>query len=270
MTEFKNWLVPKATPLMIASIALLLAPILSVKAAVVKDLRLGDNGGYVRMVLEIDRPLALAPSVSNSGNTIQVALTGILNHLSAPPTEVLRDGIVSLEVTLVSDVMHLDATVPFVPADIQTFSLTGPHRIIIDAYRPSPWAGDEGPIKKEPLTSAPESDSPLPKWDPTPGESSPFGGTVAEASMHNNGSRSSVSSDAAEESRNRFQQQLIAALIGVTSIIVVLLFFLIWMGSGRKKAREPSWIRHLPPARDPAIENIDAAIRDHLKNHDHQ
>ncbi|BBO72505.1 hypothetical protein DSCA_64350 [Desulfosarcina alkanivorans] len=249
---------------------MLLAPILSAEATVVKNLRFGDNKGYVRMVLEVDRALAQPPSVSINGSTIQVAMTGVLNHLPAPPTEASRDGIVSLDVTHVSDVMRIDAAFPFAPADIRTFSLTGPHRFIIDAYRPSPSADEDRPIDNKPQTTALESGSPIPKWNPVPDQSTPFGGTVAEASMHSYGSLPSLSADAAEKGRNRFQQQLIAALIGVTSIIVVLLFFLIWMGSGRKKPREPSWIQHLPPARDPAIENIDAAIRDHLKRHDHQ
>jgi hypothetical protein len=270
MTESNNWLVRRAILLLITALAMFFAPLLPAEAAVVKNLRLGDNKGYVRMVLEIDRPLIPPPSISIRRDTIQVSLTGILNDLSAPRIGEERGGIVSMDVSKVADVTRIEAAFSFLPADVKIFTLTGPHRFIIDAYRPVHAATDRSPIKKTSRISAPEGISPLPEPNDTAHESTSSGGAVSEASMKPHGAFSSTPPDAGARNRSRFQQQLIAALIAVTSIIAVLLFLLIWMGSGRHPPREPSWINHLPPTEDPVIENIDAAIRKHLKNHDLQ
>jgi hypothetical protein len=54
-----------------------------------------------------------------------------------PASGRIRDGIVSLDVSKVADVIRvLTLSFPSQPADVKTFSLTAPHRFIIDAYRP--------------------------------------------------------------------------------------------------------------------------------------
>jgi hypothetical protein len=56
--------------------------------------------------------------------------------------------IVGVEVSKASDATRIDTRFSFVPADVKTFSLTGPHRFIIDAYRPlSPTAAGM-PVEK--------------------------------------------------------------------------------------------------------------------------
>jgi hypothetical protein len=272
MTEFKNWLMLKATPRLMASFAMLLALILHAEATVVKDLRIGDNKSYLRMVLELDRPLTRPPSVSIDRNTVEISLTGVLNNLSAPRTGEYRDGIASLDVSNVSDAIRVSVVFSFAPADVKTFSLTAPHRFIIDAYRPPPSATPLPPIEHVRQISPLEDNGSGQEPYSEPVEADAFGGSgsVSEASIKPHGTVSVAPVHVAEINRNRFQQQLIAALIGVTSIIVVLLFFLIWMGSGRNPRRETSWINHLPQTKDPTIENIDTVIRNHLKCHGHQ
>lgn len=270
MTKFNNWLMLKATPLLITIPVILFAPLLRAEATIVKGLRIGDNQGYVRLVLEMDRSLSPPPSVSIDRATMVISLTGILNDLSAPHAGENRGGIVSIDVSRVSDVMRIEALFSFVPADVKTFSLTGPHRFIIDAYRPIASVAVPPPIKKMERVSASEKIQMSPTPISEPGESVPPGGTVSEDSIKAHGSVSSTPSDDSELNRYRFQQQLIAALIAVTSIIVVLLLFLIWIGSDRNSPREPSWVKHLPPTKDPTIDDLDAAIREHLKSHDHR
>jgi len=261
MAKFKKGVALKATPLMIVFLAMLLASALRVEATVVKDLRFGDNEAYVRMVLEFDQPLNPPPSFSIHGNTLQVALTGIINNLSDLQIGEYHDDIISLDVSQTSDVTRIDAVFSFNPADVKTFSLTGPHRFIIDAYLPLSPDTANPPVEKSPQIASIEETVSLPA-----GESR----SMDEASIKAHGSASPVSGIDDDLRRKRFQQRLIAALIVVTSIIAVLLFFLIWMGNSQKHPPEPSWIHDLPPTKDRDIDSIDSVISGHLKNHDHR
>jgi hypothetical protein len=272
MTEFDKGVALKATPLLMVFLAMLLASTLRAEATVIKDLRFGDNKGYVRMVLEFDRPLNAPPSVSINRNALQVALTGVINNLSGRKAGEYHSDLVSLDVFQRSDGTRIDAVFSFSPADVKTFSLTGPHRFIIDAYRSlSPATAlppvDEGrhiaSIEETVSSTEPSSEHEKPR---PAGESPP----IVETSIKAHRSASSRSVNADDLHRNRFQQRLIAALIVVTSIIAVLLFLLIWMDNRRKKNPDPSWIRDLPPTTDRDIENIDAVIGEHLIKHDHR
>jgi hypothetical protein len=270
MTEFNKRLVLKAAPLLIVFLAMFFAPVLWAEATVVRDLRIGNNNGYVRMVLEFDQPLAPLPSVSLHRDTVQVTLAGIVNDVSPSGTDEYSDGIISLDVIKLSEATRIDAVFSFAPTDVKAFSLTGPHRFIVDAYRPVASAASvRRSTEKTNRIPAIEEHPSLPEPYSEPDESplSGMSGALAQASMNANGLVSSASSEATDVDRERFQQLLITALIGVTSIIVVLLFFLIWMGSSNQNPREPSWIDDLPPTKDPTIENIDAVIREHLKRH---
>ena len=270
MTEFNKGVALKATPLLIMFLAMLLAPALRSEAAVIKDLRFGDNKAYVRMVLEFDQPLIPPPSFSINRDALQVVLTGIINDLPAlQPGEYLGN-IVSFEVSKTSDATRIEAVFSFVPAEVKTFSLTGPHRFIIDAYRPlSPDATGE-PVEKARQIGLMEESLPLPEpySEPERPISDVASPAVDEASIKAYAPSSPHNSHAGDARRNRFQQRLIAALIVVTSIIVVLLFFLLWTGNRRKKPIAPSWIHDLPPTTDRDIESIDSVIGEHLKSHD--
>ena len=267
MTDFKKGVALKAAPLLMVFLAMLHASTLWAEATVIKDLRFGNNKGYVRIVLEFDRPLNQPPSVSIDHNTLQVALTGVINNLSDRKAGEYHSDIVTLDVFHRSDATRIDAVFSFVPADVKTFSLTGPHRFIIDAYRPLSPATALPPVEKrrhiasiEETVSLTEHSSEQDK--PRPAEGSP---SIDEASIKAHGSASPRSGNTDDLRRYRFQQRLIAALIVVTSIIAVLLFLLIWLGNSRKKNPAPFWIRDLPPTTDRDIESIDSVIGEHLK-----
>lgn len=260
MTEFNRWVTLKAAPLLIASLVMVLPSILWAEAAVIKDLRIGSDNGYVRMVLEIDRPLTSPPSLSLNGNILRVTLTGIINDLSAPHPGEYHGDIVSLDVSNASQTKQIAVVFAFDPADVKIFALIDPHRYIIDAYRPVSSAAANLAVQAVPQIPAIEKNPPLPTGASLNGD---------KASLDTDGSNSSNKPSTDDLNRNRFQQQLIAALIVVTSIIIILLFLLICMGNGPKKPQEPSWTHHLPPTEDQNIESIDSVIRRHLKDHDH-
>jgi hypothetical protein len=270
MAEFNKGVALKATPLLIMFLAMLFAPALQSEATVMKDLRFGDNKAYVRMVLEFDQPLIPPPSFSINRDTLQVVLTGIINDLPALQTGEYLGDIVSVEVSKTQDTTRIEAGLSFVPADVKTFSLTGPHRFIIDAYRPpSPDAGGAPVEGSREIGLMEESLSlPEPYSEPEKPISEGEPRAIDESSIKAYAPSSTHSGIAGDARRNRFQQRLIAALIVVTSIIVVLLFFLLWTGSRRKKPIAPSWIRDLPPTTDRDIKSIDAMIGEHLKSHD--
>ena len=272
MAKCRKGVALKATPLLIVFLAMLLAPALRAEATVIRDLRFGDNQEYVRMVLEFDRPLSPPPSFSIHRNTLQVTLTGITTDLPDRETGGYHADLISLEVSQTSDATRIDAVFSFDPADVKAFSLTGPPRFIIDAYRPLSPAAAKPPGEESRQKALIEETVSLPEPTNAPEKPLPEGGSAAieEVSIKPNGAASPGSGVADDLRRNRFQQRLIAAQIVVTSIIVVLLIFLIWMGAGRKNHPEPSWMHDLPPSRDRAIERIDSVIGEHLKNHDHR
>lgn len=263
MTELSKRVALKATPLLTVFLGMLLVSILQAEAAVIRDLRFGDNKDYMRMVMEFDRPLNPAPSFSVHRNTLQVTLAGITSNLPERQSGEYHADIINLEVSQMSDATRIDAAFSFDPADVKTFTLTDPHRFIIDAYRPISSAAARLPVEESRHMALIEEAVFLPEPYREPEKPLPTGGSASidEAPVRTGGS-------AEDSGRNRFQQQLIAALIVVTSIIVVLLIFLIWMNGGRKHPARPSWVHDLPPARDREIESIDSAIGEHLKNHE--
>jgi hypothetical protein len=268
MTEFKKGVALQARPLLLVVLIMHLWPTtLRAASTRITDLRFGNNKGYIRVVMEFDRPLNPTPSVSIDRNILQVTLTGIINNLSDPQIGIDNGDVISLDVSQKSDVIQIDAVFSFAPADVKTFSLIGPDRFIIDAYRPLSPANGIPTVEKarriapiEETVSLPEPASEL-KHSP-PARASTVND---EASAGSPGSAYPRSGQAEDLRRYRFQQRLLAALIVVTSIIAVLLFLLIWMGNSRKKKPGPSWIRDLPPTTDRDIESIDAVIGEHLK-----
>ena len=248
MIEFKQWVALKATPLLIVPWATLVVLLSTAQATVVKDLRTGDNQGFVRLVMEFDRPLTPHPVFSVDRNSLKITLTGIDN---LPATPAAIDGITRLEVFRQPDGTSIEMDFTFAPAEIKTFILTGPHRFIIDAYRPLPAGTLPSTAKGDIRTAAM-------KQNQTKTQAHPESYTLPAADS----ARSGI------ERQNRFRQRLVAALIGVTSIIAMLLFFLIRTASARSGNGRKAWIDQLPSTRDPDIETIDSAIRNHLKTYD--
>jgi hypothetical protein len=261
---------PKATPLLIVFLAMLLAPVPRAEATVIRDLRIGDHIEYVRMVLEVDRPLDPSASFSIHGNTLQVTLPGITTELPDHETGEYQAAIIRLAVSQTSEATRIDAVFSFDPADVKTFALTGPPRFIIDAYRPL------SPAAATPLVEASRQRGlieetvsiPGPVGEPENAQPDLASTAMGAASIRPDDAASPVSGMADDSDRNRFQQQLIAALIVVTSIIAVLLIFLIFMGADRKHPPERSWVHDLPSTGDRDIKSIDAVIDAHLKNQD--
>jgi hypothetical protein len=137
MTEFKKGVALQARPLLLVVLINHLWPTtLRAASTRITDLRFGNNKGYIRVVMEFDRPLNPTPSVSIDRNILQVTLTGIINNLSDPQIDIDNGDVISLDVSQKSDVIQIDAVFSFAPADVKTFSLIGPDRFIIDAYRP--------------------------------------------------------------------------------------------------------------------------------------
>lgn len=265
MIEFKQWVALKATPLLIVPLATLVVLLSTAQATVIKDLRIGNNKGFVRLVLEFDRPLAPLPSSSVDRDSLKVTLAGI-DNLPAAPAAI--DGIAHLAVFRQSGKTCIETVFAFVPADIKTFSLTGPHRFIVDAYRPLPIKTWPSPVKET-------IDSGVIKQDQTEPDrtskkivsaSNPENVAWAGPEPYTQPATDRAGSDA--ESKNRLQQHLVAALIVVTSIIAMLLFFLIRTGGVRSGSRQHTWIDRLPSTKDPDIEAIDSAIRNQLETYD--
>lgn len=271
MIEFNRWVTLKAAPLLIVSLVMVLPSILWAEAAVIKDLRIGSDDEYVRMVLEIDSPLTSPPSFSFNGNILRVTLTGIINDLPAPHPGEYHGDIVSVDISNTSQTKQIAVVFAFDPADVKTFSLIDPHRFIIDAYRPDASAAANLADQAVPQVPTIEKNPPLPSPTSQLEKPLPTGASLNgdEASLAADGSNSSNKPSADDLKRNHIQQQLVAALIVVTSIIIILLLLLIFIGNGQKKPQEPSWKHHLPPPEDQNIESIDSVIRGHLKDHDH-
>ena len=265
MIEFKQWIAMKATPLLIVLGATLVVLLSTAQATVVKDLRTGDNQGFVRLVLEFDRPLNPHPAFSVDGNSLKVTLAGI-DNLPASPAAI--DGITRLEVFRQSGGTRMEMDFAFVPANIKTFALTGPHRFIIDAYRPVPVNAAPLPVEetihaqvREPNQAGPPTTS-----DKMVRAASPKHAEQDAPEPYSPPGAYGTGSDS--ESRNRFQQHLVAALIVVTSIILMLLFFLMRAGSAGSRSGQHAWIDQLPSTKDPDIEALDSAIRNHFKKYD--
>ena len=93
MIEFKQWVARKAAPLLIVPWAIGVVLLPPAQATIVKDLRTGENRGFVRLVMEFDRPLIAPPSFSVVRSSLTVTLAGIDN---LPPKPGPIDGITRL------------------------------------------------------------------------------------------------------------------------------------------------------------------------------
>lgn len=267
MIEVKKRVAQKATPLSMVFLFMLFALLPAVQATVMADLRVGEKPGFVRLVMEFDRPPAPPPSFAVDHNRLQIDLKNIADTPSAPT---VIDGISRLDVSREAKDARVEAVLAFTPADIQTFALTGPHRFIVDAYRPqSPSAAlppskkNEGEPAEKTANAIPEPSSVAERFlDALPLKPGPSPSTATQENR--------IDGDPAARHayHKRYQQRLVAALIAVTSIILVLLFFLIRTAGGRHSPRRKPWTHRLPETPDPNIEAIDSAIHQSLKTYD--
>lgn len=241
MIDFKKWLALETKVRLIVLLAALLLVTLQAQATVIKDVRIGSNDDHVRLVLEFDQRLTPSPTFSIDDNRLRVDLTGIDNDLSAPRPEEYNSDIVSLQVSN-APARRIEVVFSFIPATINTFSLTDPNRFIVDAFRPiaSSAAGNlDDTMTQQPSIQTTIDSAALHRQSEaaTPAGISP---SNAERPLDRTASVSSDKRTVDDGNRNRLQQRLIAALIVTTSIIIALLFFLLRIEDNRKKPRDIS------------------------------
>ena len=93
---------------------MLFAPLSTVQATVMADLRLGKNPGFVRLVMEFDQPPAPSPSFSVDGNRLQIDLKNIAGTPAVPE---IIDGIARLDVSRKADEARAEVVFAFTPTD---------------------------------------------------------------------------------------------------------------------------------------------------------
>jgi hypothetical protein len=266
-TVLKTWVALQSITLLVLALALFLPPHLLAEAAVMRDFRIGSTPEYVRMVLELDRPLNLPPSYSINRNTLRLTITGITNDVSMPEPGEYRDDIIRLDASKESGLLRIDAVFQFEPSDLKPFSLARPDRFIIDVYRPLAPTNSHQPDTQAPqgtsVREKPVSEEPVagPEKSRRLSISQPATATPTDTYRL----ATPIRSNTTIFSQHRFEQRLLGALIVVTSIIVVLLIMLIWIGGGRKISVKRSWKHRLPPTKDSAIARIDAKINAHFE-----
>lgn len=266
-TVLRTWGALQSSVLLVLALALFLPPHLRAEAVVIRDFRIGSTPEYVRMVLELDRPLNIPPSVSINRTTLQLTIAGITNDVSIPAPGEYQDDIIRLDASKESNLMRIDADFHFAPSDIKPFSLANPYRFIIDVYRPldptnshqtdtqatrGPSIGEK-PVSEKPAAGSEKSRLPS-MFQPT---------AAAPTDVYRLATPKRPNTTILGQ--HRFEQRLLGTLIVVTSIIVVLLIMLIWIGGGREISRKQSWKRRLPATKDSAIARIDAKIKAHFE-----
>jgi len=164
------------------------------EAAVIKDLRIGNNSEYVRLVLEFDESPTTTPTFTAKQNSLKITLNDMASDLPARPAGDYSD-IVILDLTRQQGGTIVNAIFPFTPSDVKAFTLVAPHRFIIDAYRPDPLAvsSETGPNQALP-------------------------GQAGTSNIR----------------QNHFFQHMIAPLIAVTSTMLIVLVIVIWIGSRKR------------------------------------
>jgi hypothetical protein len=229
----------RALPALAAALWILLLPKAPLQAAAITDLRIGSDSEYVRLVLEFDQAVMPAPAYTIAGSRLQITLAGIANALPAGPAAE-HPGIRRLDVLPQGGATVIDAVFAFPPADVKAFTLTDPHRFIVDAYRPAPLSAGAGRVDGPAADGAGlGADRPVPGGRALPDASTGHG----------------------------ILERLLAPLIVATSIILIGFVILVWIG-GRKRSAEPIRIGPLPPINDPLIDRIDEAVQEHLElNH---
>ena len=225
----------RTLPALAAALLILLVSTAPLQAAAIRDLRIGSDTEYVRLVLEFDQAVMPAPAYTIAGSRLQITLADIANALPDGPA-VEHPGIRRLDVLLQGGATVIDAVFAFPPADVKAFTLTDPHRFIVDAYRPAPLSAGAGRVEG-PAADGAELDA----AGPVPG-----GRALPDASTGHG-----------------VLERMLAPLIVATSIILIGFVILVWIG-GRKRLAEPIRIGPLPPIKDPLIDRIDEAIEEHL------
>lgn len=246
--------------ILFAAIALTTIQGVPVEAAVVRDLRIGDQKGYVRFVVESDRAISPTPLVNHQENRLHISLEGVINTIPRPKPDAFTADIQDLDIVRQSDAPAINVVFAFLPARVQTFALTGPHRFIIDVFRPPTVAGDsiqfsiEPDVRDAPSFAMESHSAPSEKADP------------GMSPRQNPPSEAMRGSDAGVVQRS-IQPTIITTLILITSIAAILLAVLIGV-SVRRNRHQSSLHDRLPPEHDPAIDDLDKQIRELLDTRD--
>jgi hypothetical protein len=266
MMELKKRVVRIAVPLLGAWLCLLPPPAAGAKEAVIRNLRIGSTPEYVRLVLESDRPLNPSPSLSLKHRTLIVTLAAIIDSQAVDPSEPHSRGIADLQFANGPHaVARIQVDFSFTPRDVRTFTLTGPHRFIIDAYRPPASLPSESAAAEKNQLSR-KADGRIQRATRAGNRPASIGtdraasGTTEAAVPPT----ASAGTDRGSSGREAIPQSLLAALIGVTSTIIVLLFFRICFGNSRTKTPGTSRSDLLPPGEDPEIKHLDAQIAEKI------
>jgi hypothetical protein len=218
--------------LLIVFLGMCLSSAVWADATIIKGIRTGSDQAYVRVVIETNAPLDPRPTISVNRNTLRISLAGVEKDPSTLKSEAYRDDVVKIDVTSASKETRIEAILAFIPTSVRTFFLIGPHRFVIDAYRPPATATAEPSTEElQPISIIEENGirpdevneqatSPQKGQPSVPGEG--FGAATSQA--HNpDGSN-----------HKRFQRRLLVILIVVTSIILVVIIFLMCMDKQRK------------------------------------
>ena len=244
------------TSTVVCLLLVLAAAVSSSQAAVIRDVRIGSQKGYLRIVLESDRPL-LPPTVTADGHLLRISLKNVINAIPLPDPVEYRQAVDHIDVTQASGKTTIAAILRFDPADIKTFSLTGPQRFIVDLYRSALPDAATPPAG----TSASEPTSQLPEAYSTPHTT--LSRPLADAARENLAATAQDDDTlVVRQQQGPSQRQLIAVLIAVTSVIAGLLFLLLRASLKGKASSPVSRQDALPPVNDPQIERIDQAIRE--------
>ncbi len=172
----------------------------------VKSIRTGSQQTYVRMVIETDGRLSPRPTVDINGTILTLTLSGARNGSAVLNSEAYRDDVSSIDVAADSTGVAMKATLTFPPSRVRTFFLKGPHRFVIDAYRPSAEKAAPPPA---------DAIQPISIID---AQGDQAGKTIITEKA------STATPD--EKKANMFQRHLLLFLIGITTMLLVTLLFL--------------------------------------------
>jgi len=129
-----------------------------------KYVRAGEHGSFTRVVFEFQGKVrSTEPTLIGSGkfNVIFFDLTTALPRQTLNKT---TKGIQSVELVQEESRLTASITLSFPYFKLKTFSLSNPHRFIIDAYRMSspPKTGEvEESLHAEPINAEPDTEEPL-------------------------------------------------------------------------------------------------------------
>ena len=115
------------------------------EAAVLREIRMGNHGDYVRVVFEFSGKIQYEVSQNTTAGSASIRFLDTTSALSEKPITSVLDCVDS--VTAFQDGSHLVANILFEPkgARLKTFTLQGPDRMVLDV------SCGKGPVMAETL-----------------------------------------------------------------------------------------------------------------------